>query len=63
MHNSDAHKKLIIGSKDGFITFYNMNKKETTSFPVEYQNMRRIVQVVGLPNKIPDVRKCVYYIL
>ena len=63
--------RIIIGSKEGCITFYTLTGKEPVRGSVEQfsmgeenrTGMSRIVQVMELPSKIQDVKKHVYYIL
>ena len=70
--------RIVFGSKKGYLTFYNMSKRETTSFCVESDSdlhdqfkgnvlnkepMTRILNILELPSKIQDIRKNIYYIL
>jgi len=43
--------RLVYGSKAGYLTFYNLQKEEdTVSFQMQSEDMKRIVQVIELPN-------------
>ena len=58
--------RIVFGSMEGCVTFYNMAKRETTSFALgneQRSGMSRILQVLELPPKVADVRKHIYYIL
>ena len=63
--------KLILGSKEGCLTFYTFSGKEPLRGRVEQFTMgeevrigmSRIVQVLELPSKIIDVKKHIYYIV
>ena len=58
--------RILFGSKDGCVTFYNVAKRETTSFVLHKETrsgMSRILSVLELPSKVADVRKHIYYIL
>lgn len=35
--------RILFGSKDGFLTQYNISKKETISFPIHSKNMKKII--------------------
>jgi len=58
--------RIVFGSKEGCVTFYNIAKRETMSFALgneQRSGMSRILNVVELPSKIADVRKHIYYCL
>lgn len=54
---------VIFGSKEGRLTFYNLQKKETFSFVLDQKIGKQIVGIFEPHNKIPDIKKHIYYVL
>ena len=55
--------KLQFGSKEGRLTFYNIQKKETFSFVLDQKIMKQVVSILEPHPKIPDIKKHLYYVL
>ena len=59
-------QRIIFGSKEGYVTIYNLAKREKQSFSISNetrQGMKKVISVIELPSKVADARKHIYYIL
>ena len=55
--------RMIVGSKEGRITFYDLQKKAVTlSFYISAFIMKQIVKIIELPAKV-ECKKHLYYTL
>ena len=63
--------RIVFGSKEGFITIWNITKglvsatkdEALNSFKMPPKTMQKVVQIIELPSKIAVSKKHVYYIL
>jgi len=63
--------RIIFGSKEGFITIWNVTKglNEKTkddaiiAFKMPQNKMKKVIQIIELPSKVANAKKHVYYIL
>ena len=61
------NKKIVFGSKEGKITFFDMtNRNEESaifSFNLEQKLMPKILRIRTFSDKVPELKKHLYYVL
>lgn len=56
--------KVVFGSQQGRVSFYEMNKKSKVfSYVLDQQIMKQVLNVIELPKQITDIKKHLYYVL
>jgi len=55
--------RIIFGSKEGRVSFYNIAKQDLETFVLPQPIMKSVLQIIELPTKISEIRKAIYYVL
>lgn len=54
---------VLFGSKEGRLTFYNLQKKDMFTFVLDQKLGKQIVSIFEPPQKIVEIKKHLYFVL